>query len=68
MQLFVGWSDEKYRQERLLDSDEAWYREVGAYYKGDCIYRDDLLPVPSYLARIISAYANLPADPDASYA
>ena len=52
--LFTQYSDERYRAERATTS-EIWHQEVGQFYEG-CIYRDDLLPVPSYLKECCDAY------------
>ena len=48
-----------YRAERVPTA-ELWEEEVGQHYKGGQIYRPDLLPVPSYLARCLAAFAKLP--------
>ena len=49
------YSDAEYRRERA-PLDEMYEREVGQYYGGR-LYRDDLLPVPSYLYRCAKAHA-----------
>ena len=49
------YSDAEYRRERA-PLDEVYEREVGQHYRGR-LYRDDLLPVPSYLYRCAKAHA-----------
>jgi hypothetical protein len=57
-QIFSQYSDEEYRAERVTTA-EQWHEEVGQYYAGALIYRDDLLPVPSYLQKCTKAFAAL---------
>lgn len=56
--IFGEYSDAEYRAERAT-TDELWQQEVGQYYDGGLIYRDDLLPVPSYLQRCLKAFQPL---------
>lgn len=56
--MFTEYSDEEYRAERAT-TPELWHEEVGQYYAGAKIYRDDLLPVPSYLEKCVTAYTAL---------
>ena len=57
-QMFTRYSDAEYRAERAT-TPELWHEEVGQYYDGGAIYRDDLLPVPSYVERCVKAYTKL---------
>ena len=56
--MFTEYSDAEYRAERAT-TDEMWQEEVGQFYSGSHIYRDDLLPVPHYLQRCLRAYAGI---------
>ena len=61
--IFAEYSDEAYRRERA-NTAELWHEEVGQWYDGEKIYRDDLLPVPRYLERCLAAFHALgPCDP-----
>lgn len=51
--------DAAYRAERCVCDDE-YEEQVGQFYSGD-LYRDDLLPVPSYLLRCVRAHARADA-------
>ena len=53
--IFAEYSDEEYRRERASTA-ELWHEEVGQWYDGEKIYRDDLLPVPRYLERCLAAF------------
>lgn len=56
--IFGEYSDAEYRAERAT-TNEIWQQEVGRYYVGAKIYRDDILPVPSYLTRCLTAFQKL---------
>lgn len=56
--VFTRYSDERYRLERA-DTPEKWHEEVGQHYSGEHIYREDCLPVPSYLRRCVDAYERI---------
>ena len=56
--IFGEYSDAEYRAERAT-TEAMWQEEVGQFYSGNAIYRDDLLPVPSYLARCLTAFKKL---------
>ena len=61
--IFAEYSDDEYRRERA-NTVELWQEEVGQWYDGEKIYRDDLLPVPRYLDRCLAAFHALgPCDP-----
>ena len=53
--IFAEYSDDEYRRERA-NTVELWQEEVGQWYDGEKIYRDDLLPVPRYLDRCLAAF------------
>ena len=59
--IFGEYSDAEYRAERAT-TDELWHAEVGQHYSGTLIYRDDLLPVPLYLTRCLTAFKQLGAE------
>ena len=53
--LCVESSDEEYRA-RWCEDAAAYHEQVGQHYDGQ-LYRDDCLPVPSYLLRCLRAHA-----------
>lgn len=54
--MFTEYSDQEYRTERAT-TEKMWHDEVGQYYDGERIYRDDLLPVPKCVCLAICADA-----------
>ena len=54
--LFTEYSDDEYFRERCGGDEAVFHDEVGQFYRGRRIYRDDLLPVPSYLVRCVRAH------------
>jgi hypothetical protein len=53
--LFTEYSHDEYVRERCANDAATYHEEVGAFYSGSRIYRDDLLPVPSYVLRCVRA-------------
>ena len=49
-------SDDEYRERWCGADADAYHEQVGQYYDGR-LYRDDCLPVPSYLIRCMRAHA-----------
>ncbi|WP_031550203.1 hypothetical protein [Parvularcula oceani] len=49
----TGTTDEDYRLNKCVTEDE-YYRRVGQYYPGR-LWRDDVLPFPTYLSHILRA-------------
>ena len=52
--LFGEYSDAEYFSERCGDNAAEHEERVGQYYRG-ALYRDDILPVPSYVLRCLRA-------------
>jgi len=62
-------SDDEYRERWCGDDADAYHEQCGQHYDGR-LYRDDCLPVPSYLLRCMRAHAaagTLPNFLDASF-
>lgn len=55
--LCAEWTDEAYRRERCV-SDEEYEERVGRHYDG-LLWRDDVLPSPSYLDLCLDAARSL---------
>lgn len=65
--MFAESSDEEYFRERCGGDPAVYREEVGQFYDG-ALYRDDLLPVPTYVLRCLEAARKHATDPQGAVA